>query len=92
MSSGETINATEFKARCLEFLDRLANHSLRRLEVTKRGRVVAVLTPPELTETDVERLHGYQEGSVVVRGDFDWTAPVLDEPWIEVDEDETPRG
>jgi len=40
------IAASEFKAKCLELMDRLAARKLSRIVVTKRGRAVAVLTPP----------------------------------------------
>jgi prevent-host-death family protein len=74
-----TISATEFKAKCLELLDRLAERKLTRIEVTKRGRVVAVLTPPE-EAGGFDQLYGFMEGSVVVPEGFDLTAPVIDEP------------
>jgi hypothetical protein len=75
-----TISATEFKAKCLEILDLLGERRLTRVSVTKRGRVVAVLTPPTDDEAAVRALHGFLRGSVTVPGDLDLTAPVLDEP------------
>jgi antitoxin (DNA-binding transcriptional repressor) of toxin-antitoxin stability system len=75
-----TINATEFKAKCLDILDQLADRRLERVEVTKRGRVVAVLTPPP-DPAAVEQLYGFMRGSVVVPPGVDLTAPALDEPW-----------
>jgi len=48
--------------------------------ITKRGKVVAVLTPPEDPETALLTLHGCMRGSVVAPQGFDFTAPVLDEP------------
>lgn len=85
----ETVSATEFKAKCLELFDRLSGRELERIEVTKRGRVVAVVRAPESTAEAIERLHGLQKGSVTVPADFDWTAPVLDEAWI--DDEAKPR-
>jgi antitoxin (DNA-binding transcriptional repressor) of toxin-antitoxin stability system len=83
MSKHETVSATEFKAKCLELFDRLRDREIDRIEVTKRGRVVAVVRAPEATADAIGRLHGFQRGSVTVPPDFDWTAPVLDERWIE---------
>lgn len=60
----ETMSATAFKARCLEILDRLSARALRRVTVTKRGRVVAVLTPPAADATAADPLHGCMRGSV----------------------------
>jgi antitoxin (DNA-binding transcriptional repressor) of toxin-antitoxin stability system len=80
MLDDQIITATDFKARCLEILDRLAARKLTRVAITKRGKVVAVLTPPESAETVAAALHGFMEGSVVAPFDFDFTAPALDEP------------
>ncbi len=43
MTSPPTISASEFKAKCLELLGRLAARKLTRLCITKRGRIVAVV-------------------------------------------------
>lgn len=39
------ITATEFKAKCLQILDQV-NQNGEALEITKHGRVVAILTAP----------------------------------------------
>jgi antitoxin (DNA-binding transcriptional repressor) of toxin-antitoxin stability system len=77
--SAPTITASEFKAKCLDLLDRLAARKLTRLYITKRGRIVAVVTPPDNTE-DLGDLHGFMRGSVIAPDGFDFTAPALDEP------------
>jgi prevent-host-death family protein len=74
------IAASEFKAKCLELMDRLAARKLNRIVVTKRGRPVAVLTPPPTPEEVAEAFFGFMKGSVGAPEDFDFTAPVLDEP------------
>ena len=81
MQSVQTISASEFKAKCLDILDRLGNHELERVEVTKRGKIVAVLTPPQATEESIRSLHGFMQGSVNMPQGFDLTEPVLDEPF-----------
>jgi antitoxin (DNA-binding transcriptional repressor) of toxin-antitoxin stability system len=70
-----TFSATEFKAKCLEILDQLGEHRLTRVRVTKRGRVVAVLTPLADEEAAVRGLHGFLRGSVVVPEGVDLTTP-----------------
>jgi prevent-host-death family protein len=80
LAKSETISASEFKAKCLDILDRLAARQLERVVVTKRGRAVAVLTPPEDEAASVRGIHGFMRGSVVIPPGFDLTAPVLDEP------------
>ncbi len=74
-----TITASEFKAKCLDLFDQLAARKLTRLCITKRGRIVAIVTPPDNTE-DLGDLHGFMRGSVIAPDGFDFTAPALDEP------------
>lgn len=73
------ISASEFKAKCLELLDRLAGRKITRVVVTKHGRPVAVLSPPELPEEEAQSLFGFMRGRVTAPPGFDFTAPVLDE-------------
>ena len=75
----KTVKASEFKAKCLDILDRLADRSLERVVITKRGRVVAMLTPPAEEAAAVRGLHGFMRGSVALPPDFDLTAPIADE-------------
>jgi prevent-host-death family protein len=86
----ETISASEFKAKCLGILDRLARHELKRVTITKRGQPVAVLTPPERQADAVRGIYGFMRGSVIIAEDVDLTDPVLDEPFTS--EDWTPPG
>ena len=81
MAGSETISATEFKAKCLEILDRISNRQLERAVVTKRGRVVAVLVRPEDEAEQVRRLHGFMRGSVVVPSGLDLTEPTVEGPF-----------
>ncbi|MDR3533338.1 MAG: type II toxin-antitoxin system prevent-host-death family antitoxin [Rhodopila sp.] len=81
MAATQTISASEFKAKCLDILDRLASHELDRVIVTKRGQAVAVLTPPDQLADAIRNIHGFMRGSVIIAEDVDLTAPVLDEPF-----------
>ena len=72
------LTATEFKATCLQVFDRLASRQLERVEVTKRGKVVAVLTPPE---PDADWLAAFQDamrGTVTIPEGVDLTEPAFD--------------
>lgn len=82
VATSATVNATEFKARCLQILDRLSARELTRVTITKRGRIVAVLSPPVDVTDAVRALHGCMRGSVTIPGGLDLTAPVLDEPLL----------
>lgn len=79
MSEVREVNATEFKAKCLDLLDQVNSGAIGRLEVTKRGKVVAVVTKPQAPA--VGDLHGFMRGSVIVPPGLDLTAPTgEDEP------------
>lgn len=73
------ISASEFKAKCLDLFDQLAAHQVEEIVVTKRGRPVAVLTPPPADEDHANALFGFMAGSVIVPADIDLTDPVLTE-------------
>jgi prevent-host-death family protein len=76
-----TINATEFKAKCLDLLDQVGNGDLDELEVTKHGRVVARLVPPVAAAPAGEAWHGFMRGTVTIPDGFDLTEPASDEVW-----------
>jgi prevent-host-death family protein len=81
MPNTQTMSATEFKAKCLDILDRLGKHHLNRVVVTKRGKPVAVLSPPESEAAAVREIHGFMRGSVILPQGFDLTAPATEEPF-----------
>jgi prevent-host-death family protein len=81
MPGTQTINATEFKAKCLGILDRLGKHQLDRVIITKRGKPVAVLSAPEAEAAAVRDIHGFMRDSVVLSQGFDLTAPIIDGPF-----------
>ncbi len=82
MSATVTISATQFKATCLDLLDQLAAHKITRLTVTKRGKPVAVLTPPDavaVAEKDpFDELYGSGKGLIMWPEGFDFTASPFD--------------
>jgi antitoxin (DNA-binding transcriptional repressor) of toxin-antitoxin stability system len=79
MSAERSYTATEFKAKCLRILDLLASRKLKRIRITKRGRVVAVLTPPD-PAGDAEELFGCLRGTVIIPRGASLLGPALDEP------------
>src|SRR5215469_12749331 len=78
VDTDQTIGATEFKAHCLQILDRLNSRELSRVTITKRGRPVAVLVPPDDARTAVQQIHGFLRGSVVIPPGTDLTTPIFD--------------
>ena len=65
-----TVTATAFKATCLDLLDQLAAHKITRLTVTKRGKPVAVLIPPD--EAPKPELSPFDELYGSGKGLIDW--------------------
>ena len=62
---GMIVSATEFKAKCLEFFDQLARREIDVIEITKRGKVVAVARPPKLTDEEARAVHGSMRGRFI---------------------------
>lgn len=63
----ETINASDFKARCLAILDRV-HATGERVVILKHGRPVAELSPASRTEAEYPQLE--LRGTVTVKGDI----------------------
>ena len=82
---GDSISATEFKAKCLDILDQVSARRVRSVSITKRGKVVAMLVPPPEEPAAIRQLYGFLAGSVVVSPGTDLTQPVLDEPFDAVE-------
>jgi len=72
-TSAREISASEFKAKCLKLLDRVAR-TRQPLTVTKRGKPVARVVP--LTVTDPRSLRGSLKinGDIVAPIDVEWEA------------------
>ncbi len=81
MPGTETISATEFKAKCLDILDRVSRHEVMQLSITKRGKVVAVLSPPLRPELEQTDIFGFMRGSVIIPEGVDLTAPICEDEW-----------
>lgn len=77
--AAKTISAAALKATCLDLIDRVQASEFSRVDVTKRGRVVAVVVAPPASVVVAERLHGFLRGAVQLPLALDLTAPVLDE-------------
>lgn len=75
----ETISVTDFKARCLGLLKRLGQRKLERINVTRHGKVVAVVTAPPPPKHSIRDLHGFMKGRVIIPEGVDITEPVFDE-------------
>lgn len=82
MRNGEiTMSASEFKAKCLSVFDRLAARRLKRVTVLKRGKAVAVLTPPPVSQESAASIFGFMRGRVIAPKGFDFTKPAYGKPW-----------
>ncbi|HQT85147.1 MULTISPECIES: type II toxin-antitoxin system Phd/YefM family antitoxin [Acidiphilium] len=68
-----------FKAKCLDILDRVANREFDTVTITKRGRVVAILSPPASEASAVHALHGFMRDSVIIPHDIDLTDPIAED-------------
>lgn len=65
-SRNRTISASDFKARCGQVIDDVAE-GRGPVVITKRGRPVAKLVP---AEGERESIFGFAKGCITVRGDI----------------------
>ncbi len=75
----KTLSATEFKAKCLDLMDQLANGQLKRIVITKRGKEVACLVPPERAAqipVAADVFWGCMKNVTNIPDDFDLTQPL----------------
>lgn len=79
------IPAGEFKAKCLQLMDKVAR-TREPIVITKRGRPVAKLVPPDDPQPYVP-LFGYMTGTAEIRGDITQT-PRLEWSALSGDEDD----
>lgn len=73
-----TITATEFKAKCLDLLDQVNSGRIARLTVTKRGKPVAVVKAPPMTEAQAAAVFGSMAGSVFIPEGIDIVGPIFE--------------
>ena len=83
------IPAGEFKAKCLQLMDRVAR-TREPIVITKRGRPVAKLVTADDSQPQAP-LFGYMAGSAEIRGDVVRT-PDLDWSAVSGDEDDLYAG
>jgi prevent-host-death family protein len=80
--SGEVvITATEFKAKCLDLLDRVNSGEIRRVRITKRGKEVAVVRSPDHPAEkpwDPNSIFGGMKGTVIIPEGLDIDGPIYD--------------
>ena len=78
VSSELVITASEFKAKCLDIFKRINDGRLRKVIVTRRGKVVAEIGPPMSDKANFLRFLGSMKGSVTVPDGVDLVAPIFD--------------
>jgi prevent-host-death family protein len=90
------IPAGEFKAKCLQLMDRVARNR-EPIVITKRGKPVAKLVPPDESEPRVP-LFGYMAGTGDIRGDIvkmprlEWSALTGEEDSLYADLESAPAS
>jgi len=76
------ITATEFKAKCLELLDRVKSGAVKKVVITKRGEEVGLLTAPkpDVEEPwDPKSMYGSMKGSFFIDPSIDLTKPIYEQ-------------
>lgn len=83
---GIEISVTEFKAKCLELIDKLSRHEIDSIEITKRGKPVAVVSAkeaakPRTFDEALAEMRAWQEsmrGTIYIDPSLDLTEPIVD--------------
>lgn len=65
----KTVSVTEFKAHCLRMIEEV-RETQESIELTRRGKIVAVVTPPPRTEP-IDWTPGAFKDSIKIVGDLD---------------------
>ena len=76
------ITATEFKAKCLELLDRVKSGAVKKVRITKRGEEVGVLAgpqPPTEEPWSARSMYGSMKGQFVIDPGIDLTKPIYEQ-------------
>jgi prevent-host-death family protein len=76
------ITATEFKAKCLDLLDRVNSGEIRKVHITKRGKEAAVLVAPEAATKepwDPRSMFGSMKGSLAIDPGIDLEKPIYEQ-------------
>lgn len=74
------VSASEFKAKCLRLIAEMEQDG-EPIAITRRGRVVAEVTPKQDRSEPIGSIIGSMKGTVTWAPGVDPTAPVLDPEW-----------
>jgi hypothetical protein len=80
-----TVSVTEFKAHCLKLFADLSQRRLKKVIVTRHGKVVGEVLPPGNT---LPPIYGAHPGSVTVPPGIDLTEPVFSDEEFDVGKDD----
>lgn len=69
---------SEFKAKCTQILRDVSAHP-KTIEITNRGRVIAMVTPPPTSESGINPAYGCLEGTVTFHEG--WDEPLGEDDW-----------
>ena len=75
-----TIQASEFKAKCLDHLRQLETGKLRKVTVVRRGKPVAVVQSAEAARKPLKDSFGFMKDTLHLAPDYDPFEQVIDGP------------
>jgi hypothetical protein len=73
-----TIDESAFQSAIPALVEGLGTGAIDLVEMTRDGRVVAILSPPHAAPETGADIYGFMRGSVLIAPDYDLTAPVLE--------------
>jgi antitoxin (DNA-binding transcriptional repressor) of toxin-antitoxin stability system len=75
-----TVNVTQFKAGCLEYLRKLESGKLTAVTVARRGKPVAVVERAAVGKAPIEDAYGFMRDVMQLSPAYDPFEQVVDEP------------
>lgn len=83
---GIEISVTEFKAKCLDLIDKVSRHEIDSIELTKRGKPIAVVSAKEPAKSrtydeayaEMRAWQSSMKDFIRIDPDHDFTQPVFD--------------
>jgi prevent-host-death family protein len=77
MTTSLTLSASDFKATCLDLMDRAREGSIEAITITKRGRPHITLRFSSPAEPTLDPFGCMKDWGPLVPDDHDWEAPLI---------------
>jgi hypothetical protein len=74
----QTFPISDFKAKCLDILKQLGDRRIDKVTITRHGKPIAIVLPPQLGEDVAQSIFGAMRNQIFIPAEIDLTAPVFE--------------